>query len=273
MQPGPRNGPVHEGAALSLSFRGVSRTFGAGASAVTAVDRVDLEVGPDEVVAVVGASGCGKTTLLRMAAGLTAPTTGEVLVGGRPVWAVGRPDRDVIADLAVVFQDPTLLPWSTIEANIALPLRLRGVPKAERLAQANELCQLTGLRGFEKMRPAALSGGMRQRASLARALVASPRLVLLDEPFASLDALTRDTMNVELQRVWQEKPSTAILVTHSISEAVMLADRVVALTPRPASVAGIVDVPFARPRPLELQYSTDFQDLVHAVRDQLADVS
>jgi NitT/TauT family transport system ATP-binding protein len=240
---------------------------------VTAVDSVDLEVGSNEVVAVVGASGCGKTTLLRMAAGLTAPTSGEVLVAGHPVWVAGRPDRDVIANLAVVFQDPNLLPWSTIEGNIALPLRLRGVPKADRLAQARELCELTGLGGFERMRPAALSGGMRQRASLARALVASPSLVLLDEPFASLDALTRDAMNLELQRVWLERPSTAILVTHSISEAVMLADRVVTLTPRPANVAGIVEVPFERPRPLELQYSTQFQDLVHRVRDQLTTAS
>ncbi len=236
---------------------------------MVAVDSVDLEVGPDEVVAVVGASGCGKTTLLRMAAGLTTPTQGEVQVDGRPVWDHDRPNREVIDSLAVVFQDPNLLPWFSIEENIALPLRLRGVPRNERLARARELCEFTGLGGFEQMRPAALSGGMRQRAALARALVASPRLVLLDEPFASLDALTRDTMNLELQRIWQQRPSTAIVVTHSISEAVLLADRVVALTPRPARVAGSIEVDFERPRPLELQSSTAFQAKVQRIREHL----
>jgi NitT/TauT family transport system ATP-binding protein len=226
-------------------------------------------VGRDEVVAVVGASGCGKTTLLRMAAGLTPPTSGDVCVDGRSVWRAGRPDGEALDTLAVVFQDPNLLPWFSVEENIALPLRLRGVARSERLDRARELCAFTGLAGFEGVRPAALSGGMRQRAALARALVASPRLVLLDEPFASLDALTRDAMNLELQRIWVEKPSTAIIVTHSISEAVMLADRVVALTPRPACVAGTVDVPFDRPRPLELQTSPGFQQLVGQVRDLL----
>ncbi len=188
---------------------------------------------------------------------------------GRSVWRSGRPDGEALDRLAVVFQDPNLLPWFSVEENIALPLRLRGVAKAERLDRARELCAFTGLAGFENVRPAALSGGMRQRAALARALVASPRLVLLDEPFASLDALTRDAMNLELQRIWTDKPSTAIIVTHSISEAVMLADRVVALTPRPARVAGTVDVPFDRPRPLELQTSPAFQELVRGVRDLL----
>lgn len=247
----------------------MGRTFGSGSGAVVAVDSVDLEVDDSEVVAIVGASGCGKTTLLRMVAGLTAPTSGDVLVEGRPVWKAGRADRDAIAGSAVVFQDPNLLPWATVEANIALPLRVLGVAKPERLARARELCAFTGLQGFETKRPAALSGGMCQRASLARALVADPQLVLLDEPFASLDALTRDAMNLELQRIWEHHAATAILVTHSITEAVLLADRVVALTPRPATVAGVVDVPFARPRPLDLESTVGFQDLVRQVRHLL----
>lgn len=251
----------------------MGRTFGTGPDAVEAVETVDLEVASGEVVALVGASGCGKTTLLRMLAGLTPPTVGDVLVDGRPVWVRGRPDRDVIAGLAVVFQDPNLLPWSSVEANIALPLRLCGVAKDERLARARALCAVTGLTGFEKMRPAELSGGMRQRAALARALVASPGLVLLDEPFASLDALTRDTMNVELQHVWRRHPVTAILVTHAISEAVLLADRVVALTPRPARIAGIVEVPLKRPRSIDVQSDGAFQDLVVRVRDLLGAVT
>ncbi len=240
---------------------------------MVAVDSVDLDVEPDEVVAIVGTSGCGKTTLLRMAAGLSPPTSGEVEVDGKPVWRAGRPDRDVIDSLSVVFQDPNLLPWFSIEDNIALPLRLRGVPRADRAAKARELCAFTGLAGFERMRPAALSGGMRQRAALARALVASPRLVLLDEPFAALDAQTRDAMNLELQRIWQERPSTAIVVTHSISEAVMLADRVVVLTPRPARVAGAVDVTFDRPRSLELQSTGTFQQVVRRIRELLSEVA
>ena len=256
-----------------LELHRVEKRFGDGEGAVTALAPVDLVVEHDEIVAVVGPSGCGKTTLLRVLAGLTAPTAGEARIGDRPVWHEGRPDKAAVRDLAVVFQEANLLPWMSVEANVALPLRLRGVPRRERLARARELCELTGIGGFERRRPAELSIGMRMRAAMARGLISSPRVLLLDEPFAALDAITREALNVELERLWRGRPSTYVLVTHSITEAVFLADRVVSLTARPARVAGITDVPFPRPRPVELQHEPDFQDLVHKVRALLSGAS
>jgi NitT/TauT family transport system ATP-binding protein len=251
---------------------GVGKRFGDGPRAVHALDPVDLEIEHDEIVALVGPSGCGKTTLLRIMAGLTAPSEGQVSVDDRPVWVDGRPDGEALRELAVVFQESNLLPWMSVEENVALPLRLRGVGRAERRARASALCRLTGIGGFEQRRPAELSIGMRQRAAIARGLIESPLVLLLDEPFAALDALTRDTLNIELQRVWTERPCTMVLVTHSITEAVFLADRVVSLTARPGRVAGITEVPFCRPRALDLQHTPEFQGLVRHVRKLLGEV-
>ena len=248
---------------------GAAKRYGNGPTAVEALAPVDLSIEHDEVIAVVGPSGCGKTTLLRMLAGLTVPSEGEVRIGGRSVWSGERPDRTVLADLAVVFQEANLLPWMTVEANVALPLRIRKVRRAERVERARALCRLTGIGGFERRRPSDLSIGMRQRAAIARGLIESPRVLLLDEPFAALDALTRETLNLELQRVWTDRPCTMVLVTHSISEAVFLADRVVSLTARPGRVAGITEVPFPRPRQLALQHTAAFQELVRQVRGLL----
>jgi NitT/TauT family transport system ATP-binding protein len=220
-------------------------------------------------VALIGPSGCGKTTLLRVLGGLTAPTAGDVLADGQPVWNDGRPDREALRKLAMVFQESNLLPWFSIADNISLPLRVHGMGKAERRAEATRLCELVGIAGFEHRRPDELSIGMRHRAALARALVEAPNLLLLDEPFAALDAMTRETMNVELERVWLARPCSAVLVTHSITEAVFLADRVVSMSSRPGQVVAITDVPFARPRPIELQHEPDFQALVRAVRSHL----
>jgi NitT/TauT family transport system ATP-binding protein len=221
------------------------------------------------MVAVIGPSGCGKTTLLRVLAGLTEPTGGVVLADDRPVWGDGRPNREALRKLAMVFQESNLLPWFSIADNISLPLRVRGVPKRERRAEAARLCELVGIAGFEHRRPDQLSIGMRHRAALARALVEAPNLLLLDEPFAALDAMTRETMNVELERVWLTRPCTAVLVTHSINEAVFLADRVVSLSARPGRVLTITDVRFPRPRPVELQHEPAFQTLVRTVRSHL----
>jgi NitT/TauT family transport system ATP-binding protein len=202
--------------------------------------------------------------------GLTAPTSGDVVADGRPVWNGDRPDRETLNRLAMVFQEANLLPWFTVADNIALPLRVRGVPKADRRAEAVRLCELVGIAGFEDRRPNELSIGMRHRAALARALVASPRMLLLDEPFAALDAITREVMNVELERLWLSNPCTAVLVTHSINEAVFLADRVVSLSERPAQILAITDVSFPRPRPIEVQHEPEFQRLVRRVRSYLS---
>jgi NitT/TauT family transport system ATP-binding protein len=257
-----------------LDVRGVEKRFGDGTAALHALGPLDLGVDDDEVVAVVGPSGCGKTTLLRVLAGLTPPTAGTVEVGGRPLWnAGGKPARDAHGELAVVFQEANLLPWLDVAANVTLPLKLRGAGRRERRARADELCALTGLAGFERARPDALSIGMRQRAALARALVEDPRVLLLDEPFAALDAITRETMNLELQRVWMRQRCTTVLVTHSITEAVFLSDRVVSMTARPGRIAGVTIVPFERPRDVELEHEQKFQDLVRQVRSLLADAS
>ena len=252
-----------------LVLRGVAKRFGEGDRAVEALAGIDLAIAPREVVAFVGPSGCGKTTLLRVLAGLTAPSAGGVDLDGRPIWSGGRADRAALSSVAMVFQEANLLPWATIEDNVALPLRLRRVGRAERRERARGLCALTGIGGFEHRRPHELSIGMRARAALARALIVEPSVLLLDEPFAALDAITRDAMDEELQRVWMTRPTTAVLVTHSMPEAVLLADRVVSLSTRPARVVGVLDVPFPRPRPIDLEHTPAFQDLLRTLRERL----
>ena len=171
--------------------------------------------------------------------------------------------------MAMMFQDARLLPWFNIEENIALPLRLRGLDRSARLERARALCAIVGLGGFEQASPRSLSGGMRQRAALARALGTEPKALLLDEPFGALDAMTRDQMNIELQRVCLERGVTVILVTHSIAEAAFLSDRVVALAPRPSRIVDVYRIPFQRPRPVDLQRTTAFQDLVAQIRSDV----
>ena len=257
------------GDVADVELHGVAKRYESRAGAVDALAPVDLEVAQGEVVAVVGPSGCGKTTLLRTIAGLARPSAGSVHLHGCDVWSGRRPDPKALASLAIVFQDANLLPWLTVEDNIALPLKLRGVGRSERRAEAAALCERTGLEEFTRHRPRELSIGMRQRVALARALVDSPRLLLLDEPFASLDAITRDAMNLELQRVLIDSGCTAVLVTHSMSEAVFLADRVVSMSVRPGRVLGTTDVPFPRPRMMALQHTAGFQALVQDLRATL----
>lgn len=254
-----------------VELRSVSKRFGSRAGAVQALDPVDLHVAYGEVVAIVGPSGCGKSTLLRAVAGLTPPTTGDVALGGRPVWRSSRPNPAALDQLALVFQDSNLLPWLTVEDNVALPLKLRGVGRAERRAAAALLCERTGVDGFRRHRPRELSIGMRQRVALARALVGDPGVLLLDEPFASLDAITRDALNLELQRVLGASGCTCVLVTHSIAEAVFLADRVVMFSARPGRIVRDECIPFERPRAMELQHTAAFQHLVQDLRATLAE--
>jgi NitT/TauT family transport system ATP-binding protein len=204
---------------------------------------IDLEVGRRSVIALVGPNGCGKSTLLRVIAGLLPAAGGTVEVEGRPV---SGPD----ARIGLVFQEPRLLPWRSALANVAFPLEVAGHGRAAREARARDLLGLVGLRDWAGARPAELSGGMRQRLAIARALALEPSVLLLDEPFSALDALTRERFNVELLRLWERIGSTIVLVTHSIPEAVFLADRVVVLSPRPAAVAADVPVELSRPRRL-----------------------
>ncbi|HEU4370975.1 MAG TPA: ABC transporter ATP-binding protein [Methylomirabilota bacterium] len=228
--------------------------YAAASGPVEALRDITLAVDQGELIAVVGPSGCGKSTLLRIVAGLRAVTTGHVRVGGR---SVTRP----LAEVGMVFQAPVLLKWRTILDNVLLPAELSGFDRAAYRGRAGELLSLVGLGEFARKLPSELSGGMQQRASLCRALLLDPPLLLMDEPFGALDAMTRDEMNLELLRVWGEAAGarkTILFVTHSIPEAVFLADRVVVLSPRPGRLARIFDVPLPRPRTVAVRATAEF---------------
>jgi NitT/TauT family transport system ATP-binding protein len=228
-----------------------------------ALDGLSLDVPAGSFTVIIGPNGCGKSTLLRLVAGLLRPTAGSVTVGGSPPLAGdGR--------VSLAFQQPRLVPWRSTLDNVAMPLELAGVGTSERRARAVEALERVGLAGAAGLRPRELSGGMAQRAALARALIGDPPVLLLDEPFSALDALTRETFDAELQRLWLERRRTVILVTHSVAEAVALADRVVVLTPRPGRVARIVEVDLPRPRPAELLGDPRAAAVAAEVREALA---
>ncbi|HEX4249727.1 MAG TPA: ABC transporter ATP-binding protein [Pseudonocardia sp.] len=240
----------------ALRFTGVAKRFDTGTLALA---DVDLTVAPGEFVSVVGPSGCGKSTLLRLASGLSVPSAGRI---------EARSDR-----LSYVFQDPTLLPWRTAQANVELVLELATgagrAAKAERRARAEQALRTVGLAGFERQLPAHLSGGMRMRVSLARALVLDPDLYLFDEPFGALDEITRLRMQEELQRLVHGGTCGALFITHSVSEAVFLSDRVLVMSARPGRIVAEVEVPFDRPRPPELRFDPQFGRLAAAVSEAL----
>jgi NitT/TauT family transport system ATP-binding protein len=225
-----------------VAIRGVSQRFGVDGATVTALDTIDLEIPDGQFVAVVGPSGCGKSTLLSLVAGLRLPSSGTVLCDGEPI--TGPMPRKV----GMIFQEANLLPWLSAVDNVAFPLKLRHVAKQERLAAARRMLELTGLAGFESRLPHELSGGMKQRVSIARGLVQNPAVLLMDEPFASLDEQTRMVLGDELLRIWSETKKTVLFVTHSLNEAVYLADRVVVLSARPGRVVDDVAVDLPRPR-------------------------
>jgi NitT/TauT family transport system ATP-binding protein len=214
----------------------VSKVFGHGQAAVPALDRISLEVQRGQFVCLVGASGCGKSTLLHLLAGLDSPTSGTVAVQGRT---------------GLMFQEAALFPWLTVAGNVSLALRLRGVPRRDRPPLVESLLELVHLEGFGARRPHELSGGMRQRVALARALAQDADVLLMDEPFGSLDAMTRDLLHAELERLWVDRGFTVLFVTHNVREAVRLADRVLVLTSRPGRVAATIDVHIPRPRRIE----------------------
>jgi NitT/TauT family transport system ATP-binding protein len=230
-----------------IRLDGVGQVFEGREGQVTALEKIDLHVRGGEFVTLIGRSGCGKSTLLRLIAGLLPPTSGAVQVAGEPVTG---PRRDV----SFMFQRPALLPWRSVLSNVMLPVEIDkgsgGRGKAEYRDRAHQLLELVGLQGFERRLPHELSGGMQQRVSLCRSLIRDPQVMLMDEPFSALDALTRTELSEELQRIKMELSTTIVFVTHSIEEAVVLADRVVVLTPRPGRMREVVDIDIPRPRSL-----------------------
>jgi NitT/TauT family transport system ATP-binding protein len=264
------SGALADGEA-EIELRGVSKRFSARDRETLALTGIDLGIRKQEFVTLLGQSGCGKTTLLRILAGLTQPSDGEVTISGRPLWHGANRDADALSKLGLVFQDANLFPWYTVEENIGLPLLLRKVDKAERRRRAHELSELVGLQGFEKALPRELSGGMRQRVAIARALSYNPEILLMDEPFGALDAITRDKMNLELQRIAEATKATVVFVTHAIAEAVFLADRVVLLSARPGRIRSITEVEAPRPRSLEVTADAGFQEKVLELRRQLTE--
>ena len=226
--------------------RGLSKTYDtAGADRVTALKNLDFEIYDGEFVSVVGQSGCGKSTLLKVLAGLLPYSEGSVELNGKPL-------RGPSPEAAVVFQSPVLLPWRTVIENVLLPIEFRKLPRSSYRQRAFELLDMVGLRDFAMRYPFELSGGMQQRAAIVRALVQNPRLLLMDEPFGALDAMTREQMNLELVRIWGQNRKTVFFITHSIAEAIFLSDRVIAMTTRPGSIADIIAIDLPRPRDLSI---------------------
>src|SRR3982074_1280115 len=241
------------GAAAGITLSGVSKTYRSRDGDVPSLRPLDFHINEGEFFVVVGPSGCGKSTLLKMISGLLPPSTGEILVEGEQVT---KPHGNV----GIVFQNALLLPGRM------LPIDMKRLPRDTYLARAKALLKLVGLEGFEKKLPWQLSGGMQQRASICRALVHDPKIMLMDEPFGALDAMTRERMNVELMRIQRETGKTVLLITHSIPEAVFLADRVLVMTERPGAIAAIYDVPLPRPRSLDSMADPAFTELVQRIR-------
>jgi NitT/TauT family transport system ATP-binding protein len=226
---------------------------------IHALKDINLDIRDAEFISIVGPSGCGKTTLLKILAGILNRSAGDVIMAGR---SLSGPSRE----LGVVFQAPVLLPWRTVLQNVMVPIQVQRRDRAVFEARARALITMVGLAGFEHKYPSELSGGMQQRVGICRALVHDPSFLLMDEPFGALDAMTRESMNEELQRLWRENRKTILLVTHSIPEAVYLADRVVVMTPRPGRIVDVLDIDLPRPRTLAMQNTPEFGRFVAAIR-------
>jgi NitT/TauT family transport system ATP-binding protein len=250
------------GTAGAIAVDRLSVSYGRGAARVVALRDITVRIARGEFVAVVGPSGCGKSTLLKVLAGLLEPTAGAAELDGQPIRG---PRRDV----GVVFQTPVLFPWRTVLDNALLPADVQRLGRAAMRPRALELIAQVGLAGFERRYPHELSGGMQQRVGIVRALLHDPAILLMDEPFGALDAMTREALNVELQRIWLARRTTVVFITHSISEAVFLADRVIALTARPGAIGGVFDIDLPRPRGLEVMTTERFGEHVRRVRAAL----
>lgn len=247
---------------VEVKLEDVVVDFTAEGDKVEALAGVDLNVHQGEFLSIVGPSGCGKTTVLRIIAGLLEPTSGRAIVRGEDAIKRGH-------DVGFLFQEPVLLPWRTVDENVRLPIELKGSMSKEGEDRTMELLVSLGLKGFGKKHPSQLSGGMRQRVALARSLAHDPSVLLMDEPFGALDAITREKLNFLLQKVWLKTEKTVIFVTHSIFEAVLMSDRVVIMTPRPGRIKKIVDIPLPRPRQYTLFKSEEFTALNYEVRSLL----
>jgi len=243
----------------AISVERLSKLYATRDGGVSALERISFSIDEGEFVAVVGPSGCGKSTLLKILAGLLAPSGGNASLRGTPIAGPRR-------DIGVVFQAPVLFPWRTVLDNVLLPIDVQGLGRDRYLPQAMDLLSLVGLRDFERRYPWELSGGMQQRVAITRALVHDPAMLLMDEPFGALDAMTREHMNLELQRIWLDKKKTVFFITHSIPEAVFLADRVLVMTPRPGRIVDDLRIKLARPRPLDVMTTPEFGEYTRHIR-------
>ncbi len=247
-----------------VEARGLSLTFTTADGPVHALDNIDLEIGAGDFVSFIGPSGCGKTTLLRVIADLEQPTGGAITVNG-----VSPNQARIERSYGYIFQAAALYPWRTIERNVTLPLEVMGLPKAERLRRAKQYLELVGLADFHRKFPWQLSGGMQQRASIARALCFEPELLLMDEPFGALDEIVRDRLNQQLLELWNKTGKTIVFVTHSIPEAVFLSTRIVVMSPRPGRIVDVIDCGFPRKRTLDIREAPEFLKVAHRVREGL----
>jgi NitT/TauT family transport system ATP-binding protein len=255
---------------VRIAIRDLSKTFGQGPREVPAVAHVSFDIYDKEFVAIVGPSGCGKSTILNMIGALISPSGGEIRIDGEPV--LGRPAPQV----GYVFQKDTVFPWRTVERNIALGLEYRGVPPTERLRRVKEAIRLAGLEGFEDAFPATLSGGMRQRVALMRSLIVDPEILLMDEPFGALDTHTKLNLHAELLALWEAKHQTVVFVTHDLSEAITLADRIVVMTRRPGRIKLIYEVKLPRPRDVIKiretdEYLREYGEIWHALGEEFVE--
>ncbi|NEU98337.1 ABC transporter ATP-binding protein [Bradyrhizobium uaiense] len=248
-----------------LTATGVSMVYPARRGSTTALENLNCTLDEAEFLSILGPSGCGKSTFLRLAAGLLQPTSGELTFRGRPIQGPGR-------DTGIVFQQPTLLPWATAIKNVMLPSENLGLDRKDSLARAHELLRLVGLSAYKDLYPGEMSGGMCQRVGIARGLAHRPSLLLMDEPFAALDAMTREHMMVELQRIWQVQRCSVIFITHSIPEAVFLSDRIVVMGARPGRVVRDINVDIPRPRTLATMSDSRFVSLTRDLRELFTDL-